>query len=96
MSDDNVIAFNPFISKAHELLHQRGLTPRIWKHVGSEGVNIFSEELMKELVELGCKAQAYRPEAIGNPDRLAWEVILPRPIEPSDDEEGVPNGEEAN
>lgn len=81
---ENVIPFNPFPSLAHRKLHELGLTPKIWKHVGSEGINVHDEGLKEMLVALGCKANPYQPEKVTNPERLAWEVILPREVEATD------------
>lgn len=66
----------PPTSRAHELVKEMGL--RVWTHRGSEGVNVLDEKQMEALVEAGCTSRAYAPEAIGNPERVAWEVILPR------------------
>lgn len=62
-------------SRAHELVKELKLT--VWSHRGAEGVNVLIEQQMEQLRELGCTVRAYSPEAIGNPERLAWEVILP-------------------
>lgn len=70
----------PPTTRAHELAAKLDL--RVWRHVGSDGVNVYSEETRDLLVEAGAKAREFQPEAIGNPSRRAWEVILPNPYPP--------------
>lgn len=64
-------------TRAHEIVIRERL--KVWTHRGSEGVNVFDEALAEQLREAGCNVRAYSPEAIGNPSRTAWEVVLPVP-----------------
>lgn len=66
----------PSTTRAHQIVAAEGL--RIWRHRGSEGVNVYDEALMQQLQEAGCVIRPYSPEAIGNPSRIAWEAVLPK------------------
>jgi hypothetical protein len=68
------------VSRAHQIVEREGL--RIWRMRGTEGVNVYDEKLMEELVEAGCTMRPWQPEQATNPARLAWEVMLPSPESP--------------